>query len=282
MALIQCPKCGQQISEHARKCPKCGADFTKNQDSVNNDVLLESNPKDTPSKKEHSHKLWIWLVAVFAIIVVLLSTVYLYHKNEEPKQNAELSQLHQLDSIAAAKEPVANSALRQDSIERADFVKGLVDINIFIERKPMEWGDGSYEVPYFKDHITKSLEELGYQKTDTKRGTREGEGGDYDNYAIQTYEKRFHNLDDTDLWSKIVFNDGECGGYTIYFCNKEQMNKFLESCKRLGYTQNYTEGDTKYLRIPLENADSFDYYHKNYNCIIELKDNSVTICFGCI
>ena len=53
MALIQCPKCGQQISEHARKCPKCGADFTKNQDSVNNDVLLESNPKDTPSKKEH-------------------------------------------------------------------------------------------------------------------------------------------------------------------------------------------------------------------------------------
>lgn len=78
MALIQCPKCGQQISEHARKCPKCGADFTKNQDSVNNDVLLESNPKDTPSKKEHSHKLWIWLVAVFAIIVVLLSTVYLY------------------------------------------------------------------------------------------------------------------------------------------------------------------------------------------------------------
>ena len=60
------------------------------------------------------------------------------------------------------------------------------------------------------------------------------------------------------------------------------MNKFLESCKRLGYTQNYTEGDTKYLRIPLENADSFDYYHENYNCIIELKDNSVTICFGCI
>lgn len=281
MALIQCPKCGQQISEHARKCPKCGADFTKNQASVSNDVLLESNPKDTPSKKEYSHKLWIWLGAVFATIVVLLSIVYLYRQNVEPKQNAELSQQHQLDSIAIAKEAETN-ALRQDSTQRADFVKGLVDINIFIERKPMEWGDGSYNVPCFKDNITKTLEELGYQKTDTKRGTREGEGGVYDNYAIQTYEKRFHNLDDTDLWSKIVFDDGECGGYTICFCNKELMNKFLNSCKRLGYTQKYTEGNTNYLRIPLENADSFDYYHDNYNCIIELKDNSVTICFGCI
>lgn len=281
MALIQCPKCGQQISEYARKCPKCGADFTKNQASVSNDGVLKSNPQVNSIKNKHIHKLWIWLGAATVIIGASLMTVYLFHQDAETKQNAELSQQYQLDSIAAAKETETN-ALLQDSIERADFVKGLVDINIFIERKPMEWGDGSYNVPCFKDNITKTLEGLGYQKTDTKRGTREGEGGEFDNYSIQTYEKRFRNLDDTDLWSKVVFNDGECGGYTIYFCNKEQMDKFLESCKRLGYTQKYTEGDTKYLRIPLENADSFDYYHENYNCIIELKDNSVTICFGCV
>lgn len=282
MALIQCPNCGGQISDRANKCPHCGSDLTKKQASVSNDVVLKSSPKVNPIQNKHNHKLWIWLGAATVIIGALLMTAYLYLQNVEPKQNDELSQQYQLDSIVASKETTTNSSLRQDSIERADFVKGLVDINIFIERKPMEWGDGRYNVPCFKDNITKTLEELGYQKTDTKRGTREGEGGDYDNYAIKTYEKRFHNLDNTDLWSKIVFNDGECGGYTIYFCNKEQMDKFLESSKRLGYTQTYTEGNTNYLRIPLENADSFDYYHENYNCIIELKDNSVTICFGCV
>ena len=281
MALIQCPKCGQQISEHARKCPKCGADFTKNQASVSDNIPIESNPNVPPSKNGHSHKIWIWIGVVIGVIIVLLTAVYLYRQSVEHEQNTELSQQNQLDSIAAIKEAEAN-ALRQDSIERAAFVKGFVDINIFIERKSVELGDGSYKVPCFKDNITRTLEELGYQKTDTKRGTREGEGGVYDNYAIQTYEKRFHNQNDTNLWSKIVLDDGECGGYTIYFCNKEQMDKFIESCKRLGYTQKYNEGDTKYLRIPLENADSFDYYHENYNCIIELKDNSVTICFGCI
>lgn len=66
MALIQCPKCGQQISDRAQKCPHCGY-------VINPSDFKTSDIKPTKSKKS----IWGWCVGILILIGVGVG-VFLY------------------------------------------------------------------------------------------------------------------------------------------------------------------------------------------------------------
>lgn len=66
MALIQCPKCGQQISDRAQKCPHCGY-------VINPSDFETSDIKPTKSKKS----MWVWCVGILILIGVGVG-VFLY------------------------------------------------------------------------------------------------------------------------------------------------------------------------------------------------------------
>lgn len=66
MALIQCPKCGQQISDRAQKCPHCGY-------VINPSDFKTSDIKPTKSKKS----IWVWCVGILILIGVGVG-VFLY------------------------------------------------------------------------------------------------------------------------------------------------------------------------------------------------------------
>jgi len=246
MALIKCKECGADISEHAKKCPHCGV------------VITSANSQ---GQNKRSKSMWIWCVSA----VIIISICVVFYLMQSPKtEKANNDNIHGTET--------ANQA-EVDAVSEE-----YVDINDFIERKPMS-GSEDMKIPEFKDNIKNNLESMGYVITDTKRGTRDGEG-EMDNYAIYTFEKK--SPTNSQSWSRIVFDDGQCGGYTIYFCNNEQKDKFIESCKQLGYTQQMQEVGETILRIPQGENDYYDYYHENWNCIITLKNNSLTIHFGCV
>lgn len=246
MALIKCKECGADISEHAKRCPHCGAVITVAKSQV---------------KNKRAKSMWIWCVT--ALIIILGCVIFSLMQSPKTKKSDNGNIQH-------------TDTANQMEVDTESYQ--FVDINDFIERKPMS-GSEDMKIPEFKDNIKNNLESMGYVITDTKRGARDGEGG-MDNYAIYTFEKK--NPNHSQFWSRIVFDDGQCGGYTIYFCNSEQKDKFIESCKQLGYTQQTQEEGETILRIPQGKNDYYDYYHENWNCIITLKNNSLTIHFGCV
>ena len=67
MALIQCSKCGKQISDKAKKCPHCG---------TNNKI---SNNKKSNKK--------ILFIVIFILLIVLVGSLFTYHliKNNNNK-----------------------------------------------------------------------------------------------------------------------------------------------------------------------------------------------------
>jgi len=58
MALIKCPNCGKQYSEHAEKCPKCGLSF---QDAT-----------DHRAKRKSRNKVIAWCISLLSIIAALV------------------------------------------------------------------------------------------------------------------------------------------------------------------------------------------------------------------
>lgn len=232
--------------------------------------------------------LWIGLAVDIAAIIISV-TISPYNGQTYPEDEADsviVETTYGEDQSKSAQQEKQDRLEynRQDSIKQAEFAKGFVDVNVFIERKYVDYAENA-KVPDFKDNIGARLIELGYQITDIKRGTREGEGGDYYNYKIITYERNYSASDKNALWSKVVSDDGVCGGYTIYFCNKKEMNKFIDSCKRLGYTKYYGSNPTTLL-IATPSSDDNDYnytlYHENGHCEITLYDDYVKISFGCV
>lgn len=73
MALIQCPKCGQQISDRAQKCPHCGY-------VINTSDRETSDIKPTQSKKS----IWGWCVGILILIGVVVG-VFLYSSPKTDK-----------------------------------------------------------------------------------------------------------------------------------------------------------------------------------------------------
>lgn len=73
MALIQCPKCGQQISDRAQKCPHCG-------NVINPSDFKTSDIKPSKSKKS----IWFWCVGILLLIGVGVG-IFLYSSPKTDK-----------------------------------------------------------------------------------------------------------------------------------------------------------------------------------------------------
>ena len=64
MALIKCPKCGMQFSEHAEKCPQCGTSITE-----------ALNQKEKQAKEEHVKTIRAYVACA---IIILIGFCFIY------------------------------------------------------------------------------------------------------------------------------------------------------------------------------------------------------------
>lgn len=83
MALIKCPECNHDVSEHAATCPNCGYEI--------------KNSKNTESKKIK----YIILISIIAVITIGIVCFFLFSNNVSPKNNSNKeSELTEVDKIA--------------------------------------------------------------------------------------------------------------------------------------------------------------------------------------
>lgn len=88
MALIECPNCGQSVSEKASKCPKCDYSFQKNLNSGVQEpeaaheqwtAAADANCADFPQtapKKKNRKKTVMILLAAFAAVIAVLAVLF--------------------------------------------------------------------------------------------------------------------------------------------------------------------------------------------------------------
>lgn len=56
MALVKCPECGKEVSEHADACPQCGFPIRSIKSSNTIKIKLPTNPFDGPFSVKVSYK----------------------------------------------------------------------------------------------------------------------------------------------------------------------------------------------------------------------------------
>ena len=66
MALINCPQCGQQVSDRASNCPKCGY-------SLYNNIMENSYPQQKTKNSTNILKIIIPIVIVQVFIIILIA-----------------------------------------------------------------------------------------------------------------------------------------------------------------------------------------------------------------
>lgn len=76
MALIQCPQCGNSVSELAVACPKCGH-------KMNSSAPTNPSPKKPKAAKGHRYVLWIVLACLLAVGGAVFFIFDLGHSGEE-------------------------------------------------------------------------------------------------------------------------------------------------------------------------------------------------------
>lgn len=89
MALIDCPKCGQTISDRATKCPHCGADFKSTVPTSTNNSQAPQQSGKTNQKKKNGKTLRLFLFIMLGLIVVGGVGYYFYGDNHYSSQNYE-------------------------------------------------------------------------------------------------------------------------------------------------------------------------------------------------
>jgi len=151
MALIQCPECGNQISDKASACPHCG-------------YLLSG---ETPMQEQPAtnYKKPLIITAVILVAAIAAALIYYSHvkQQEELQATQEMERLQQQQQLAyqqaaeqqrqeqARQDSIAAAQARQDSIREAhDNIESLY-LAKMREFAGSEWGDGG---EYFLYDIT--------------------------------------------------------------------------------------------------------------------------------
>lgn len=81
MALINCPQCGKQVSDKARKCPHCGLDMTVSYaPSKEETVIQEGSPKKP-------RKVWPVVAIVVGCIAIVATALWLFVFHDTQKAN---------------------------------------------------------------------------------------------------------------------------------------------------------------------------------------------------
>lgn len=125
MALINCPRCGNHISDKATKCPKCGVEITKTS-FPEKSFLHDKKGQQTEnisSNRETNHNRW--KIIVFPIIVICIAAgviFYLYedNKNTETKvvveHDIEAEKTTIAEQVKIADQEILIEKERQDSL----------------------------------------------------------------------------------------------------------------------------------------------------------------------
>lgn len=277
MAMTECPECGNMISDKAKQCPKCGYEPKRNP-ATPPPLPPDLNPNGGGKKRAGL----IWLLVALAVVIIAGIGYYIYSRNEaaqKEKEAAELAAKQRADSLA---NEARLDSLRMDSLAREEFIASLVKPGDLLRVTTTTYSGESVPDIIFRRDAEDRLREAGYDVTDIVHDRRECEGGEMIPYTVTTYEKSWG--EGARLWSKVILDSGCCGGYTIEFCDEEQYNRFLEECKKLGYSQKRNENGSELLMIgkTVNGEDVSWYIHENYHAVIELLKNKVVINFGCI
>lgn len=89
MALIDCPKCEQTISDRAVKCPHCGANFKSFTPTSKNNSPIPPQSGKTDRQKKNGKTLRLFLFILLGLVVVGGIGYYFYEDNHFSSQNYE-------------------------------------------------------------------------------------------------------------------------------------------------------------------------------------------------
>lgn len=84
MALIDCPKCGQTISDRAVKCPHCGTDFASITPTTTNTSQTPLQSGKTDRQKKNGKVLRLFPFILLGLVIVGGIVFYLYSNGKNP------------------------------------------------------------------------------------------------------------------------------------------------------------------------------------------------------
>lgn len=131
MALITCPECKYQVSEHASVCPQCGYKLNK----IVAALLKYSENKSSTSNINMSFKRSIVFVVVLVAICIVMVKIYIhfFDRHEPPKlsqvkatQEPTPEKINVMTHVETKKEYISTAKTigdKKDSIYLKDFIK---------------------------------------------------------------------------------------------------------------------------------------------------------------
>lgn len=135
MALIPCPRCGNQISDKAAKCPHCGFKPSTEKTKM---TLHDDTCNQEPHKSSNTQNKLLLIFLSVITIAIICAGVWLgidyKQKKDVEAENLRLEQLRreqirQDSIIAARKEAARQDSIRQDSIARRNFTSPDLALN---------------------------------------------------------------------------------------------------------------------------------------------------------
>lgn len=130
MAIIDCPECGNKVSDKAENCPHCGFPIQQQETTVNSFPIM-------PQPKRNRNWIWISVVGIFVIAIIGIVYWYLIENNDSINDKKEvqitpefIQKVHQYDELYPYSDGLA--AVRKNG------KYGFIDINGDLV-VPCEW-----------------------------------------------------------------------------------------------------------------------------------------------
>lgn len=178
MALINCPRCGNRISDKAIKCPKCGFEVSQIPFPENR-FLREKRgrqvvyPDVNNATKQGNNRGWMIVFPIIVVIGIVVCVILYFNKDNKHKEAKIIAEREMLakqaiqDSLTAVQiETERLEKLRMDSIKA---------IEERIEKATIHWNDlirydsaNGYEVLNYKV-IRNNLKSKDFVQTDHNR-----------------------------------------------------------------------------------------------------------------
>ena len=121
MALINCPECNKQVSEHAQTCPNCGfqieryfyqkareAKQKEQQETWNKKIAKREKQKQLRIEKFKKHKIKYILISVVSlalVVALIVGSVFLYNKLQIKTFNSESEMKSYVEGVFYDGEP---------------------------------------------------------------------------------------------------------------------------------------------------------------------------------
>lgn len=257
MALKPCPRCGNHISDKAKRCPKCGAELSEKSflEPVGPENANQPPFVPYPNHKESKphNKLW-WLVVFPIIVIGMIVGCVLYFNNEKEKEEAlMIEQKARHDSMVAALQAEREEAdrleqLRQDSIKAVEEeISNRLTINTFCV-----WDSDNNVLTHSNSkRIFDNLENLGFSLIEENEEYQESEAIGGFTELLRTYQrdKYGYNIIVKTRSDKYNPKNSSFSYVEIIFPDSEKRNQFLETAIQKGFKKNsdaYNSGISYY------------------------------------